>query len=152
METYRAMRPALVSYVNRIVRSTADAEDIVQGTFLRAFHYIQENKVDNLRNWLYRVAHNLAIDALRKNGLHNEIWLQETQHAPATRDVSPEEGSIRNQFLERALKSLNERERACLLLRAEGLSYAEVGEVVGISAKAVSVYLARAVKKVRKSS
>jgi RNA polymerase sigma factor (sigma-70 family) len=62
--------------------------------------------------------------------------------------TSAEQASINHQTVERALRCLNEREKACLLLRAEGLSYSEIGEVLEISAKAVSVYLARAVRKV----
>ena len=54
---------------------------------------------------------------------------------------------MRQQEIKRALSVLAERERHCLMLRAEGLSYQEIGEVLEISAKSVSVYLARGLKK-----
>ena len=59
----------------------------------------------------------------------------------------PKWKNIRKQRIAMSLGNLNERERHCLLLRAEGLSYKEIADVVGISAKAVSVYLARGLKK-----
>jgi RNA polymerase sigma factor (sigma-70 family) len=71
---------------------------------------------------------------------------------PAETSPSAEQSSINRQTVERALSLLNDRERSCLLLRAEGLSYAEIGQVLEISAKSVSVYLARGVKKVRSES
>jgi RNA polymerase sigma factor (sigma-70 family) len=54
---------------------------------------------------------------------------------------------MRLQEIEQALGLLAERERHCLMLRAEGLSYQEIGDVLEISAKSVSVYLARGLRK-----
>jgi RNA polymerase sigma factor (sigma-70 family) len=61
---------------------------------------------------------------------------------------STEDRMIRQQQLRQILGKLNERERRCLMLRAEGLSYKEIGDVLEISAKAVSVYLTRGLRKI----
>ena len=106
-------------------------------------------QIDNLRAWLYRVAHNLAIDALRRRKLQENAVSEWVYTKPSETSPSAEQSSINRQAVERALSLLNDRERSCLLLRAEGLSYAEIGQVLEISAKSVSVYLARGVKKVR---
>ena len=55
---------------------------------------------------------------------------------------------IRRQQVRQVLGGLNERERRCLMLRAEGLSYKEIGDVLEMSAKSVSVYLTRGLKKI----
>ncbi len=149
VELYAAMRSALVSYAYQFVGSTGEAEDLVQVAFLKYHDQLQRSAaIENHRSWLYRVVHNLAIDLLRRRERQESattVWLQMRERDDRT--VSSEEGMIRRQRIARSLSSLNERERYCLLLRAEGLSYAEIGEIVGISAKAVSVYLARGLKK-----
>ena len=94
------------------------------------------------------MVHNLAIDYVRRKGNRESVqaeWvalrsLTETAH-------SAEHNLIQNQRISGSLKALNERERHCLMLRAEGLSYGEIGDVLEISPKAVSVYLARGLKK-----
>lgn len=149
VELYAAMRTALVSYAYQFVGSTGEAEDLVQVAFLKYYDQLQRSTaIENHRSWLYRVVHNLAIDLLRRRERQEAattVWLQ--MREIEDHGVSSEEGMIRRQRIALSLGSLNERERHCLLLRAEGLSYAEIGTIVGISAKAVSVYLARGLKK-----
>jgi RNA polymerase sigma-70 factor (ECF subfamily) len=149
LELYASARPALLSYIRQMVRSAAEAEDIVQSAFLKTFDQAAGQRIDNLRGWIYRVAHNLAIDALRRKAFHEQVVSEWVYTKPGETSTSAEQASINRQTVEQALQRLNERERACLLLRADGLSYCEIGEVLEISAKSVSVYLARAVKKVR---
>jgi RNA polymerase sigma-70 factor, ECF subfamily len=150
VELYQTMGPALLGYVRQFVGSAAAAEDIVQTAFLKTFDEMQRGKILNLRAWLYRVAHNLAIDQLRRNRNEETAvtgwFLQRTEPRSAP---SAEENAIRQQRISHVLKSLNDRERGCLMLRAGGFSYAEIGEVLGMSSKAVSVYLVRGLKKVR---
>ena len=101
-----------------------------------------------MRSWLYRVVHNLAIDSIRRKGIHQVAvaeWLSERSQTEPAR--STEDDLINQQRIANSLVALNQRERHCLMLRAEGLSYQEIGDVLGISQKAVSVYLARGLKK-----
>jgi RNA polymerase sigma-70 factor, ECF subfamily len=149
IQLYKEARPALLNYVRQMVRSEPEAEDIVQSAFLKTYDQASGQRIDNVQAWLYRVAHNLAIDAMRRRVFHEQA-VAEWVHSK-DRDVAPsaEDASISRQIIARALDSLNERERACLLLRADGFSYSEIGEILEISAKSVSVYLVRATKKVR---
>ena len=149
LQLYKSARPALLHYVRQMVRSAPEAEDIVQSAFLKTFDQAEGQRIDNLQAWLYRVAHNLAIDAMRRKVFHDQAVAEWVHTRDQDAAPSAEQASISRQTVERALGSLNERERACLLLRAEGFSYSEIGEVLQISAKSVSVYLARATKKVR---
>ena len=149
VELYATMRPPLLGYAYHVVGSTGEAEDLVQNAFLKLFDQLKRDaKIQNLRSWLYRVVHNLAIDHARKKGVHESLnaeWL--SQRVRSDSSGSAEDDLIRQQRIALSLKSLNERERQCLMLRAEGLTYAEIGDVLGVSAKAVSVYLARGLKK-----
>jgi RNA polymerase sigma-70 factor (ECF subfamily) len=148
-ELYEKVRPSLLVYVYQMVGSTSDAEDLVQIAFLKLFDHLSgKREVSNLRSWLYRVAHNLAIDQIRQVDRRSSL-IQEWFPDGVTLAIreSAEEELVRRQQIESALEMLNDRERSCLMLRADGLSYKEVSEVLGISAKSVSVYLARGLKK-----
>ena len=149
VELYATMRPPLLGYAYHVVGSTGEAEDLVQNAFLKLFDQMRRNaNIVNLRSWLYRVVHNLAIDHARRKGIQeslNSEWLAQKMLSDTPR--SAEDDLIKRQRIALSLKALNERERHCLMLRAEGLSYAEIGEVLGLSQKAVSVYLSRGLKK-----
>jgi RNA polymerase sigma-70 factor (ECF subfamily) len=148
-ELYATMRTPLLGYAYQVVGSTGEAEDLVQVAFLRLFDQLRSRApIENLRSWLYRVVHNLAIDHLRHEGKQETAvseWL--AQRALDTPPSSAEEDLIRRQSIASSLAILNVRERYCLVLRAEGLSYKEIADVLSISAKAVSVYLSRGLKK-----
>jgi len=151
VELYASMRPSLIGYAYQVVGSTGDSEDLVQVAFLKLFDQLKRNsKILNVRSWLYRVVHNLAIDHMRRRGAHDNAvagWVAE--RALSDKTTSAENELIQQQKVAGFMSLLNDRERHCLTLRAEGLSYQEVGEVLGISHKSVSVYLVRGLKKVR---
>jgi len=149
VELYATMRPPLLGYAYHIVGSSGEAEDLVQNAFLKLFDQLSRDaKILNLRSWLYRVVHNLAIDHSRRRGIQDSLnaeWLTQKMMSDSPR--SAEDDLIRRQRIALSLKALNERERHCLMLRAEGLSYIEIGDVLGVSEKSVSVYLSRGLKK-----
>ena len=149
VELYENVRPSLLGYVCQLVGSTSEAEDLVQVAFLKVFDQLRRrSQILNLRSWLYRVVHNLAIDHVRKQYKQELIAKSLVGNRPDTSGPrSAEDELIQRQQIARSLEILNERERHCLMLRAEGLSYKEIAEVLTISPKAVSVYLARGLKK-----
>jgi RNA polymerase sigma-70 factor (ECF subfamily) len=145
---YEQLRPALLGYVYHLTGSARDAEDLVQIAFLQLFDRLgRRSEISNPRGWLYRAAHSLAINHVGRSRRHDSLikeWLGDA--APDTVD-SAEEALARREEIEQALQRVNERERHCLMLRAEGLSYQEIADVLDISAKSVSVYIARGLKK-----
>lgn len=147
VDLYVKLRPSLFGYIYSVVDSTTDSEDLVQVAFMKLFDELNRgSEIRNARGWLYGVAHNLAINHLRVRRTRENLGLDALVELEATQ-TSAEEEVIRRQAIEQALGKLNERERHSLMLRAEGLSYQEIGEVLEISAKSVSVYLARGLKK-----
>ncbi len=149
VELYVQTRPALLGYLRHLAGSTGEAEDLLQITFLRLFNQLQKGEaVQEMRGWLYRVAHNLAMDHLRRQGRAESaasVWLEDRRRDGLAGSVEDEYSN--QQQINQVLNLLNPRERHCLLLRAEGLSYREIAGVVGISEKSVSVYLSRGLKK-----
>jgi RNA polymerase sigma factor (sigma-70 family) len=67
------VRPELHRYCSRMAGSTSDGEDIVQEVLARAYYALSElETLPPLRSWLFRIAHNKAIDHLRKSGRRPE--------------------------------------------------------------------------------
>ena len=135
------------------------AEDLAQESFLRLYACMEKGQsVDNVSAWVFRVARNLAVDHLRKkdplNGADSELMESLAAGLP---DPAPDaeqmvlQGEDRQRF-EASLRSLSHQEQQCVFLRLEGLRYAEIAEVMGVSVGNVSTYLSRGIKKLRKRS
>lgn len=117
----------------------ADSEEIVQEVFLALFQHLRANKPrHNLRAWIFAVANNLGRRARRKRPAIDLAH-------PAV--PTPEQVAINNQLhrrLHAVINALPEKDRACFALRAEGLRYREIAEVLGISVAGVALSLERA--------
>lgn len=147
-DLYRQMRVPVTGYACQLVGTTHEAEDIVQLGFLRLWDALQrDEEIGNVRSWVFRVVHNLAIDHVRRVGV---IRAHEQREAPtqvSADGASQEDAAIARQQIEIGLSVLTDRERHALMLRAEGLRYQEIAEVLGTTSSAVSVYLVRGLKK-----
>jgi RNA polymerase sigma-70 factor, ECF subfamily len=148
-DLYVRLRPSVVWYVRAMTRVPCDPEDLAQMAFLRLFDALRSRTpVENPRAWIFRVVHNLLVDRVRRAGKERDAYEEwGTAQATVTRS-SPEDALIQQQQIHGALRHVNARERACLLLRVRGLSYSEIADVIGTTPKTVSVYLARGLQKV----
>jgi RNA polymerase sigma-70 factor (ECF subfamily) len=148
-DLYVKLRPSLLSYVYHLLGSTRDAEDLIHIAFLKFFDQVNAGvEIRNVRGWLYKVVHNSAIEHARRSDRRELLFKQWfTDYEGTTDPQSVEQDLIRREQIEKSLELLNEREQRCLMLRAEGLTYQEIAEVLDTTAKSVSVYLARGLKK-----
>jgi len=152
-ELFELLRDPLYRYVCRLIGKRAEAEDLTQETFLRLYESLQRgHAMGHVRPWLYRVAHNLAIDWLRQQGRLEQIEAGALPFATAL-DAAPNAeqrllASERYQRLRAVLAQLSPQQRHCLFLRAEGLGYREIGEVLGIGVSTVATFLGRAIKRI----
>lgn len=134
--------PGIVLYAQRMTGNPAPAEDITQEVFLRLWLRAAEFDASKARltTWLHRMAHNLAIDHLRK-AQRDAPWDDEEDRRAAT--DSPEEQSGKD--VRDALLKLPERQRSALALTYyQDLSNREVAEVMGLGTRAVESLLVRA--------
>ena len=137
----------LLGYVLTFGLSRQDGEEVVQEVFLSLFRHLDLGRPkNNLRAWLFAVAHNLAL----KQRIANQRWRQhaEPETLEQHRDPAPtpEEHAVSAQRQKRLLAivaALPEQDRWCLYLRSEGLRYREIAKTVGISLGSVSVSLTR---------
>ena len=125
--------------------SRQDAEDALQDVFLRAYSSLRvSDRPVSLRAWLYRVAHNRCIDHLRKP-IPPAIDLLETSRRPLHDPTIEAERRDDLRRLIEDVRRLPEQQRSALLMREmDGLSYAELAEVLGVSLQAVKSLLVRA--------
>lgn len=154
---FDTFREPLLRYLWTFGLELPDGEEVLQDVFLSLYRHLDRGKsVDNVRGWLFRVAHNLALrrryrtrrDAETQLDAAGEEWTVD----PA---LNPEESlaSRENHKRVRAVvEALPEQDRRCLFLRAEGLRYREIGEILDMSLGAVSLSLARSLARIARSA
>src|ERR1700683_3162020 len=148
MELFDQFRHPLFRYALSFGIPVHDAEEVIQEVFLCLFRHLQLRRSrKNLRAWLFRVAHNLALKQLYANQRsHNKTtscWtLAEEQFDPSPDPEEQLSSAQRRHRLLAVVKALPEADQGCLRLRAEGLRYREIAAVLGISLGAVSISLA----------
>jgi RNA polymerase sigma-70 factor (ECF subfamily) len=124
------------------------AQDVVQEAFLRLLAHIQTGgPLTNARGWLYTVAAHACRDRQRRLGR----WLpwmaeRDTRRAPDSPDRRDGPLAVLD-----AIRSLTPRDRLLIALRAQGLSYQEIGEASGIRYTSVGTLLARALDSLQRA-
>jgi RNA polymerase sigma-70 factor (ECF subfamily) len=148
MDIFEQFRDPLLRYALSFGIPVHDAEEVTQEVFLCLFRHLQLRRSrKNLRGWIFRVAHNLALKQLYANQQSYKTTSDRQiaeQHADPSPD--PEEQlslAQRRHRLLAVVKALPEADQGCLRLRAEGLRYREIGAVLGMSLGAVSISLTR---------
>jgi len=129
-----AYEAALLRYATRITRNPFAAQDVVQTAFLRlCSHWSGDwQPSDRLKNWLYRVTHNEAVNHIRREARRRDL------HEAAAREfeIAPADDPMaerREQVLEQ-LTRLKPHEQQVLVLRLqEGCSYAQIAAITGRS-------------------
>lgn len=148
IQLFDELRNGLLRYLASLGLPMQDGEEVIQEAFLALFQHLQRGKPrSNLRGWIFRVSHNLGVK--RRLSLVREIAIGEQelmdQADPAE---NPEEqclSSQRMQRLQSVLQALPELDRCCLSLRAEGLRYREISEVLGVSLGSVAESLRQSI-------
>ncbi len=138
----RYRRP-LLRYCTRMLPVTR-AEDAGQQAFLSASTAIRSGDAElNLKPWLYRIAHNATLNALRQNG-----WTHEQLDESVDGVERPDQAAERRERFGEvmlAVKALPERQRDAILLREmEGRSYDEIASALDVTDGAVRQLLNRA--------
>lgn len=144
----------------RITGNEADAEDVVQESFIRAYRGLsQYDGRATFQAWMNRIASNYALDLLAAKKRRNWEQIDGDEHHAGALESLPAEsptperlahsGELR-QHMEAALGGLTDLERATFVLRHfEGLSLEEIGSTMGINLNSVKQGVFRAVQKLR---
>jgi RNA polymerase sigma-70 factor (ECF subfamily) len=135
--------------LTRLLGDPDEAGDVAQEVFVQLFRKPPAEGEAPLRAWLFRVALNRGYNALRADRRRRtrEDTVARDPTAPAAGDAGVLEEANRAEerdVVRRTLLALPERQRECLLLRAEGLSYAELAAALGVASGSAGTLLARA--------
>ena len=155
----RFQRPVF-SQVQRMVRDQELAEDLAQEAFVRAFDRLEQYDPDyKFSSWLFKIAHNLTIDHLRKKELDTvsihgapDATTPDEQEATAvtleSRQERPDErfeAEALGEEIEAAIGELRPDYREAVLLRhVQGHSYREIAEIMDVPLGTVKTYIHRA--------
>ena len=143
----------LIRYVSRIVNSEDLAQDVVQDTFIKLFRNWHDEMEPgaHISSWLYRVAHNRAVDVVRKYARRTELHKRHAKEQPDFIEPDRGHGFRVGEAAGRAaeaLQQLSERERQLVMLKVyEEKSYNEISEITGLSSGNVGYILHHAMKK-----
>jgi RNA polymerase sigma-70 factor, ECF subfamily len=147
---YRELRKPLLRYLVSLGLSADEAQDVVQDAFLSLhLHLTSGGSQESIRSWVFRVAHNAARNRQNRYERRFAAPLEDCL-ASALNEATPERVILekeRFRTLRKAIRLLTESERECLLLRAGGLRYREIGEVLGLSISTVGDTVERAIRK-----
>jgi RNA polymerase sigma factor (sigma-70 family) len=130
-------------YVSRLLPPER-AEDVVQQAFVKAYEAMHRDTAElNLRPWLYRIAHNGALNALRDRGLRHAELDERIDGVERPDQALERTAGLRELVV--AVQALPERQRSAILLRElEGRSYEEIATALGVTDGAVRQLLNRA--------
>ncbi len=149
-QVYEQTRAAICSYVLRLGVPRAQAQEVTQEVYLRLYQTMRKGEeILNMRAWLFRVAHNLALKVRSRERAFDVVSPDWNQFVDRTTE-SAERIILNREKMERvkfALETLSPQQRNCLYLRSEGLRYREIAEVLGITSSTVNEFLRRAMSR-----
>jgi RNA polymerase sigma factor (sigma-70 family) len=144
---FREHYPRVVAMLARLTGDRGIAEEIAADTFCK-LSARDAGEEERLTPWVYRVATNAGLDALRINARRRQR--EQAAHAESLR-LAPSGSALeammreeRRARVQEILGDMKPRDAQILLLRAEGLAYRELAETVGVQASSIGTLLARA--------
>ena len=142
------IRPELLRYCARMTGAVADGEDVVQETLARAYYELSQlAELPPLRPWLFRIAHNRAVDHRRHESYRAGEPLEAAEAVADTDALEPENALAQRQAVGAALSCflvLAPAQRACVILKdVLGHSLDEIAAELELSVPAVKAALHR---------
>lgn len=159
-ELIRRYEKPVFSLILRLVRDRGDAEDLAQDTFIKVLKALDSyDPRRKFSSWIFKIAHNTALDQLRKKELAT-LSLDGSPHATDAEEVdatvltaiasdeTPEDYAANRELgtvLERAIATLRPEYRTAIILwHVEGRPYDEIAEIMGVPLGTVKTYIHRA--------
>jgi RNA polymerase sigma-70 factor (ECF subfamily) len=142
------LRPDLHRYCTRMTGSTIDGEDVLQDTLARAYYELPELKeIPALRSWLFRIAHNRALDYLRSYERRMSEPLDRVIDFAADETLEPDNAVARKEAISAALWRFLELppvQRSCVILKdVFDYSLEEIAGMLDLSVSAIKSALVR---------
>lgn len=147
----------LYFYIYHLIGSKEDGEDVLQNVFIKAFEKIHSFDTSRqFSSWIYRIAHNEAINWMKRNRKRYTISWEDVSSAKDKIEISLEDESLEEKWerkelsakIRSALKRLPHKYREVLILRFYlEKSYEEIGKIIGKPRNTVGTLINRAKKR-----
>lgn len=156
---FETLRMPVYQYLMAVFGNAAEAEDLTQDAFLQLYKALRQGQtIRNVRFWIFRVAHNMAINRQKHNQfiapLDADSW-QEIEKQFPDKASNPEQNVLQREKYERiyeGMKLLSAHERQSVHLRAEGFKYKQIAEIMNVAVPTVGEFLRRGIKKLREQN
>lgn len=156
----RRYRVPLVGFLARMVRDQALAEDLAQEVFLRVYQARHRYQPEaRFTTWLYRIATNLALNAIRdRKPIAAQVEFEDGGNQSETARIADERPTAEQQMMEsdrqriirEAVEALPEKQCAAVILhKYQDVDYRQISKVLGVSESAVKSLLFRAYESLR---
>jgi RNA polymerase sigma-70 factor (ECF subfamily) len=151
------LRTPLLRYLLSFRIPVPDAEEILQEVFLALFRHLRQGKPRaNLQGWIFKVAHSSALKCRLRSQRESDRFSYMPDLSGVLADPGPnaEESLAAAQRRARLLavvRALPEQDRCCLSLRAEGIRYRDIAEVLGISLGSVAASIEKSLARLTRS-
>ncbi len=155
-QVYEQYSHKLFSFIFKILKNEAEADDIVQEVFVKIWES-RENLSDYklLNSYIFTIAYNNSIDLIRKR-INSNKYLEHLKNSSVVQitpsAISEVEFNELNSQVEKLISNLPERQKQVYLLHRErGLTYPEIAEQLGISKNTVENHMVKALKYLRQN-
>ena len=166
-ELIRRYERPVFSLIYRMVRDSAAAEDLAQDSFIKVLNHLDKYRPEfKFSSWLFKIANNVAIDALRKRQL-DTISMDGSPHAASASEIEASSFELADDaespldelaarelgtIIEQAIAKLRPEYRNCIMLRhVEGRSYEEIAATLDLPLGTVKTYIHRARHQLREA-
>ncbi|HKZ77005.1 MAG TPA: sigma-70 family RNA polymerase sigma factor [Pyrinomonadaceae bacterium] len=151
---FEQWRDPVNRYVVAAFGNPVEAEEITQEAFLHLYRRLHSGQaVANVRAWLFRAAHSLAVSRIRSQQfielLDEESW-EQVRRSLVDATPNPEQRLLHFEKFSRlrgAIARLTAPERQCLHLRTKGLRYREIAEILNLGTSTIAETLYRVIDK-----
>ena|SRR5438105_3124031 len=147
-DAFDTYRMGIYRLLSRMLQDQEEAKDMLQEVFFMGWRDLSQLvNGASFRAWLFRIATNKALEALRRR---NRFWMvrvedeEVLEFLEAMQVPGPEEQVLTKVMVEQALAKVTPSYRACILLREDGHSQAEIATILGCSKGSISKMLIRA--------
>jgi len=146
---YKEYFSRIYRYTYRLTGNNEEAEQLTQQTFASLYGYfLSKSKTINARPLLFRIATNACFNYLSKKKKNEEV-LNKMSASDSSQDNPLQEtiNSQRKELIQKGLAQLKRRDRLCILLYLEGLSYSEISHIIKVNKITVGKVLLRAIER-----
>lgn len=152
-EIIKRYQAKLSHYLRKFISDADELEDVLQTVFIKAFKNLNSfNVKKKFSSWIYRIAHNEAINHIRKNSKYS-ISLDDSDYDAADEKINFSrdlDNDLARETIASVLRLIKDKYRQPLILYFfEEKSYEEIGEILHLPVNTVGTYIARGKKSLK---